>query len=302
MKYIIYISFLLSSNLYGQLDALYSQYTFNQFNINPAYAGSRDAMNVNLTGRSQWLGLSGAPNTQNVAINSPASNYNLAWGFDATHDQYGPYNHFSAQGALAYRLRLERGNLHLGLRGGAYNLVLDHAQLKFREDNDQLDNQTKYSSVVPNFDFGLYYYSQKFYAGLSINHLTASKFHFQGLNNELYHLNQQVHLMAGYVFNLNPQILLKPTVLIRYAQPQTISTDLNANFMFYQRFWLGIGTRNLNSLNFLGDLYVTDYLRIGYSYDMTLTELQKFANGSHEILIGFDFNVKKPIVTSPRYL
>lgn len=302
MRKIFYILILISASAHGQLDAIYSQYTFNQFAINPAYAGSRDAINVNVIGRSQWFGLPGAPQTQTLGVHSPSSRFNLAWGMNISHDQYGPYNNFIGQGTIAYRLKLERANLHFGLRGGAYNLLLDHAKLKFREADDALDNQTRYSSIIPNVDFGLYYYSEKLYAGISVNHLTASKFQFDGLDNELYRLKHQFYFMAGYVFTLNDNVLLKPTTLLKYAPTTTFNADINANFMFYEKFWLGFGTRNLSSVNFLVDFYVTDYLRIGYSYDLTLNKLQKFSNGSHEILIGFDFNVKKPIITSPRYL
>lgn len=302
MKYIFYISLLISAKAFGQFDAIYSQYAFNQFAVNPAYAGTRDAINVNLVARNQWVGIEGAPQSQNFSMHTPASNYNLAWGVNFAHDQMGPFNNFIGMASISYRLKLENANLHFGLRGGAYNLVLDHGKLNFREENDILDNQTKYSSIVPNFDFGMYYYTEKFYAGLSVNHLTASRYKFDGLDDNLYHLKRQAYFSMGYVFKIADNVLLKPTTLIKYALPNVFNTDVNVNFMFYERFWVGIGTRNLSSANFLVDLYVTDYLRVGYSYDLTLNKLQKFSNGSHEILIGFDFNLKKPIVASPRYL
>jgi type IX secretion system PorP/SprF family membrane protein len=203
----------------------------------------------------------------------------------------------------AYQLRLETGTLNFGLRGGIYNTVIDQGQLNFREDNDLLDTKTRVSAMVPSFDFGLYYYTSNFYAGLSINHLTKHRFNFENLvNNQAYYLRRHVFISSGYVFKTEKNMLIKPSILIKYAGTGTFNVDINTNFMFNELFWVGIGLRNTSSLNFLVDFNVTDYLRIGYSYDMGLTKINHYSNGSHELLIGLDFNLRKTSFTTPRYL
>ncbi len=302
-QFLLFISLFFSLGLFGQQDAIYSQYMFNPFAVNPAYAGSRDAASIVLINRSQWLGLQGAPNTQTLAAHLPTNRYNLAWGLNVTYDQVGPSSSLLAAGTAAYQLVLERGTLNFGLRGGVYNTVLNGQKLNFREENDALDHQMRTSAISPTFDFGMYYYTDRFYAGLAVNHLTRHRLNFDQIsNNEDYFLKRHIFLMSGYAFETRNNIIIKPSVLLKHAEGQPFNADVNLNALFKEKFWVGIGLRNFSSLNFLVDLNVTDYLRIGYSYDITLTKLKTYSYGSHEILLGFDFNLKKAEVISPRYL
>ncbi len=303
MRKLLFILFMTSFVSNAQQDAIYSQYMFNPFAINPAYAGSRDAVNVVAINRSQWLGLKGAPNTQTLSAHVPMNKNNLAWGINLSHDQLGPSNNIIAAATGAYQLKLNEGTLTFGLRGGVYNSVINHAKLNFREANDQLDTKSRVSSLVPTFDFGLYYYTERFYAGLSINHLTKHRFKFDGLdNNQSYFLRRHTFLSFGYVFDVSKHFIVKPSVLVKHSGKSSVNIDLNTNVMFNELFWVGIGLRNFSSLNFLVDFNVTDYLRVGYAYDMTLNKIKNYSNGSNEILVGFDFNLKSTTTVSPRYL
>jgi len=303
MRFLVYISLLLSCASYAQQDAIYSQYLFNPFAINPAYAGSRDAINVVIVNRSQWTGLDGAPTTQTASGHVPMNDKNIAWGAQLSHDKIGPTNNILLNATGTYQLKLETGTLNFGLRGGIYNSILDHGQLNFREENDALDIQQKVSATVPTFDFGIYYYTEQFFAGLSVNHLTKQRFNFDDvLDKQNYFLTRHFFFSTGYVFEMTSKFLFKPTLLLKYAGPNSLNIDLNALFMYNELFWVGIGIRNISSLNFLVDVNVTDYLRIGYSYDMNMTKLKSFTYGSHEFLIGFDFNVKQSTIISPRHL
>lgn len=287
----------------AQQDAIYSQYMFNPFSINPAYAGSRNAVNVVMINRNQWVGIDGAPNTQTVSAHVPMNGKNLAWGIQFSHDQLGPTNNLLALATSAYQLKLETGTLNFGLRGGIYNSVFNQAKLNFREDNDLLDVQQKVSALIPTFDFGLYYYTDKFYAGLAVNHLTKHQLNYNdGLENQNYFLARHFFLNAGYVFGNNSKFLIKPSFLLKYGGSSSLNLDLNVNVLINELFWVGIGIRNTSSVNFLVDVNVTDYLRIGYSFDMNITKLNHYSYGSHEFLIGFDFNVQKSNIISPRYL
>ncbi len=303
LKLFSYIILFISFHGIAQQDAIYSQYMFNPFAINPAYAGSRNAVNVVLLNRNQWLGLDGAPTTQTVSAHVPMNGKNLAWGVQFSHDQLGPTNNLLALATTAYRLKLETGTLHFGLRGGIYNSIFDQTKLNFREENDLVDVQQKVSAIVPTFDFGIYYYTDKFYGGLAINHLTEHQLNYNdALENQNYFLSRHFFVNAGYVFMTNSKFLIKPSVLVKYAGPSTLNFDFNINMLFNERFWIGLGIRNTSSANLLVDVNVTDYLRIGYSFDMNMTKLNHYSYGSHEFLIGFDFNLQKSPVISPRYL
>ncbi len=302
-KLIVLVISFFSFSGFAQQDAIYNQYLFNPFAINPAYAGSREAINTTLISRSQWVGLDGAPNTQTLGLSSPANQKNLAWGVNLLRDKLGPTNNLFAAGTIAYRLHLNQGTLNFGLRGGIYNSVFDNGILNFREENDILDDNVRTSSVVPTFDFGLYYYTDRFFAGLSITHLNQQRFNFDQLDNQEYFLRRHVFISTGYVYKTKKNILIKPSMLIKYSAPTGLNVDFNLNALFNEIAWIGFGVRNFSNLIFLTDINITDYLRIGYSYDLTLSKLKNFNNGSHEILIGFDFNLKKKAnLNSPRYL
>lgn len=303
MKVLVYILLLMSCNGIAQQDAIYSQYMFNPFAINPAYAGSRNAANVVLINRNQWVGLDGAPNTQTLSAHVPTNKKSLAWGLNLSHDKLGPTRNLFAAATGAYHLKLETGTLSFGLRGGIYNSAIDHGELNFREENDVLDHKQRQSSMVPTFDFGLYYFSERFFTGLSITHLTKHRFQYDAIaNNQEYFLRRHFFLSSGYVFELKQNIIVKPTILLKYAGASSFSIDGNVNVLFNELFWLGIGLRDFSSVNFLVDFNVTDYLRVGYSYGMTINKLNTYSHGSHEILVGFDFNLKKSEVISPRFL
>ena len=155
----------------AQQDALYSQYMFNQFTINPAYAGTRNSFSSVLLFRNQWSGLSGAPNTLNFSVHAPFSGKKMALGLNFIADEIGPSKNSSIMGTYAYHLQTSKGKLSFGLRGGFYSSSLNTSQLNFFNSSDVHNTGEVYQTITPNFDFGVYYFSPKFYSGLSVNHM-----------------------------------------------------------------------------------------------------------------------------------
>lgn len=295
---------LLTTSLNGiaQQDAIYSQYMFNPFAINPAYAGTRNSMSAVILHRSQWVGIDGAPTTQTATIHAPVNKYNFAWGVNLAHDKLGPNRNISGGLTGAYHVKFRESKLSFGLRAGFYNSILNKNLLNFKEDGDVFDVGGVSSSTVPSFDFGAYYYKTKFYVGLSATHLWSGNFKYDDLPNANMYLRTHVMLAAGYVFEISQKFVLKPSVLIKSTSTTPLNVDLNVSALFYKKFWLGISFRNSSSVNFLLDMNVTDYLRIGYSYDLLINQLSQYSKGTHEVFVGFDFDLKKSQTISPRYL
>jgi len=293
---------------FGQQDAIYSQYSFNPLVINPAYAGTRNSISAVLLHRSQWVGLDGAPVTQTLAVHSPVNKSKLAFGLNLGHDAIGPTKAINLGFTTAYHIKLKKSKLSLALRGGIYNAVIDKSKLKFDNQSDMFNVGGISSSTVPSFDFGLYYYKTKFYIGLSATHLTKQKFTFYddvldpiGASHD-YFLRTHVLLTAGYVFDINDNFKFKPSFLLKNTEGALPNLDLSFNALFYKKLWLGISFRNKTSVNFMTEWNIKDFLRIGYAYDLSINKLSKYNKGSHEIFIGFDFNLKSKTVISPRYL
>jgi type IX secretion system PorP/SprF family membrane protein len=292
---------------FGQQDAIYSQYSFNPLVINPAYAGSRNSISAVLLHRSQWVGISDAPRTQTLAIHSPTNKSKLAFGFNMAYDVIGPVNNLNAGFSTAYHLEFKKSKLSLALRAGFYNTTLNKNKLTFLDNSDLFNEGGVVTTTVPSFDFGAYYYKTRFYLGLSINHLTQHGFKFYEnvtLNTgELnYELKTHAFLSGGYVFDINKNLMFKPSFLLKGTRGAAANLDLSFNALFYKKIWLGISFRNKSSVNFMTEINITDYLRLGYAYDLSINKLSQFNNGSHEIFIGFDFNLKSKKIVSPRYL
>ena len=301
--FILFCGLMITMQGFAQQDALYSQYMFNPFSINPAYAGSRNSISAVILHRSQWIGVEGAPLTQTFSIHTPAGEKGMAYGFNMVHDQIGPVRNFWGAITAAYHVKMKNAKLSFGLRAGFFNSILNRNLLTFENPTDQFNVTGKEGAVIPSFDFGTYYYRDKFYAGVAFNHITRHNFNFSAypVDSDIF-LSRHYMAMIGTVLDLKPNFMLKPSLMFRYAEGTIPSLDVNISALIKQFWWIGTSFRNMNSIVFLTEFNITDYLRAGYSFDLTLNKLRKYNSGSHEIFIGFDFTTGKDKNISPRYL
>lgn len=278
----------------------FTQYMFNTISINPAYAGSRETLSVVGLHRSQWVGIQGAPTTQTLSIHAPLRNEKIGLGFSVINDELGFENFTYMYGDFSYTIRTgEKTKLAFGLKAGltSYNLDQDFQ-------NDQALDPTIFGVEdrwSANIGAGLYWHSNRWYLGLSAPRITTRNLNgnddFQALERVSYYLT------GGYVFDLSETTKLKPAALIKATNGAPLSIDLNANFLFYDKFWIGAGYRineQTASLGGIADFQVSDQLRIGYGYEYPLSDLNAFTGGTHEILLMFEL-FKSKRVKSPRY-
>jgi len=313
----IYIALLLllsGSWVSAQQDAIFSQYMFNPFAINPAYAGSRNALSGVLLYRNQWAGMSGAPKTGTLAVHSPIKGRRFALGMSVYGEQIGPNTNSGFSASYAYHLKVLKGKLAFGLRGGLYNTAINRDVLSYNNDSDIHNTGGYVSANTPNFDFGSYYYTSRFYLGLSISHLTGQKINYKGddqiANGGLNgggaqaenSLKRHVMLATGYAFAKNPNFVIKPSILVKAVEGAPLNIDINTSFLFNKVFWLGASYRSSGSIILITEYNITDFLRIGYSYDFILGTLRKYNSGSHEVFIGVDLARKSKNTISPRYM
>ncbi|MBK9190935.1 MAG: PorP/SprF family type IX secretion system membrane protein [Crocinitomicaceae bacterium] len=159
----------------AQQDAIYSQYMFNTFAINPAYAGTRNSMSAVILHRSQWVGIDGAPTTQTATVHAPINKYNIAWGVNLAHDRLGPTRNILAAGTAAYHVKLRNSKISFALRAGIFNSILNKGMLSFKEDGDVFDQGGVVSAVIPTFDAGMYYYKNEIFYRVVCNAHCKSK-------------------------------------------------------------------------------------------------------------------------------
>ncbi len=302
---ILVILFLFSSGYsFSQQDALYSQYMFNQFTINPAYAGSRNSLSGVLLYRNQWVGLKGAPNTMNFSIHSPFSRKKMALGLNFIVDEIGPTSTSSVMGTYAYHLKTTKGKISFGIRGGFFSTTLNNDELNYFDNNDVHNTGGVLQSTTPNFDFGVYYYNSKFYSGISINHLLGQTVTYQNSGQTQFNLNRYFNFATGGVLVLNEDLVVKPSIMVRYIAGAPINYDLNTSVLFNKTLWIGASYRSSKNMVLITEYNISDFLRIGYSYDFDLSKLRRYNSGTHEVFIGCDITLKNKNNNSisPRYL
>lgn len=293
---------LIGLNATAQQDPMYTQFFSNKIVVNPAYAGTREAISLVGLYRNQWTGFEGAPKTTTLSIHSPIKTTNSGLGLSLVYDQLGIQRNYSVKAAYAYRLRLPFGNLSMGV-----DAEFKKQDMLWNESNplQSGDPEIPYgqnSLFLPNFGAGLYLYNDNYYVGLSVPKLLENELNYENINpNGTAIQRRHYFAMAGVLIPVSQMVSIKPAVLVKYEHKSPLEVDFNAMAIFNERFWIGATYRTNDSFDALVQYHMENGLRIGYAYDFTLTDLSRANSGSHEIMIGYDFNRRKKGIYHPRY-
>ncbi len=284
---------------YAQQDAQFTQYMYNTINVNPAYAGSRGALSLFGLYRTQWVGLDGAPETAAFSMNTPFNESRLGAGLSFINDKIGPTTESTISADISYTVPTSETNkLSFGIKGTANIFSLDATKLNPAQQFDpRFQNLNK---TTPNIGAGIYYHSDKYYLGLSVPNFIESKRYD---SNEIAIFKERInyYFMAGYVFDLSPDIKFKPALLTKVVTGSPLQVDVSGNFMFVNRFVLGAAYRWDAAFSGLVGFQITDGLFIGYGYDRETTNLRKYNSGSHEIFLRFELLNNYNRIVSPRF-
>ena len=288
--------------MYAQQEAMFTHYSFNTQAINPGYAGSRDALSITGLHRSQWVSFPGAPTTQTLTLHAPVASENIGLGLSFLKDKIGPTKQTSIYADFAYKIKVGPGKLAFGLKGGMNLRTNKISELNKIDQNDVLLKTDQTSEFLPNFGFGIYYSTEKFYAGISTPRLLENKYK----DNTVRALEKRhYYFITGTVFPINKRqtIKLKPTTFVKLTEGAPIELDVTALFYFKDKFWVGPMFRTGDALGALIGLNVSDQFSFGYSFDWSYANKTFTYNaGSHELMLRYEFfyNEKKKI-RSPRY-
>ncbi|MBF4519558.1 type IX secretion system membrane protein PorP/SprF [Flavobacterium sp. ANB] len=301
MKKLVLVVLLYSVGGFAQQDAQFTQYMYNTISVNPAYAGSRGVLSVFGLYRTQWIGLDGAPETSSFSVNTPLSK-SVGLGVSLVNDKIGPTNENNLSADFSYSIPTSAtAKLSFGIKGSANLFNLDPNKLTPEDKGDEqfqnLDN--KFS---PNVGAGIYWHTDKAYVGLSVpNFIETNRYN----DNETAIYKDQInyYLIAGYVFDLDryERIKFKPAILTKMVEGSPLQVDASANFMFNEKFVIGLAYRWSASVSALAGFQISDRLYLGYAYDRETTKLVNYNSGSHEIFLRFEFLNKYSKITSPRF-
>jgi type IX secretion system PorP/SprF family membrane protein len=297
---------LFNSKLFAQTEPMYSQYMYNMLGVNPAYAGNREAMSLNFFQRNQWVGIKGAPKTTSISMDQSIKDGKLGWGIQVYDDRLGVEAASGLNGMLSTRIQVsEKGILSGGLSFGMMNYRINLNEVNNRNNpNDpsfiSIDNPSKWN---PSLGMGIYYNTDRFYAGLATPSILKARLaSYENMITSIQTSNA-FHLFAnaGYVFDINEDVKLKPSTMIKMVSGAPIETDINLNVWLKDLLGFGASYRTGDAFVGMVELQATSNLRFGYAYDMPFNPLKYFTKGSHELMLRYEIGNFKTKIKSTRY-
>jgi type IX secretion system PorP/SprF family membrane protein len=289
----------------------YSQYRMNEFLFNPAIAGSDGYTAVNLIAREQWLGIPSSPKTHAIAFqtrflpssfifrgnsvrkhrSSTSRDSRVGLGAFIYNDRTGLLDRTGAQFSYAYHIPMSRSQLSFGLSLNFYQFKFDHSPDKIVLADNDLDQtlQNSYKNMyIPDLNFGVYLYSGRYYAGLSITDLTQAGLIISKNEKSDYQTVRNYLLIGGYRYRLNYNLVLEPNTLIKVSEKGVFQADFGVKAHINEDYWAGFSFRTKNTIILLGGVRV-DKFYFGYAFDFSFSQLQHYTFGTHEITAALRF-------------
>lgn len=297
----------ITSVSFAQQDPQFTQFMHSKLIYNPGYAGTSEAICANVLYRQQWVNFPGAPKTGLLSFDMPIGQLPIAIGLNVMSDQIGFDKTLFARLALSYNRHIGAGVLGIGIDGGIL-------QKQFNGTWITPDGSGVYDANIPNYTsgtgtttatnpnlnklsydvgFGAFYsIANKMYVGISSTHLAAQD--IKQSSEIKFALARHYYIVGGYTFNVGEggKHGINPNVKVKSDAAST-QLDLNLTYIYNQKFWLGVSYRMQDAIAPMVG-YKFKGMKIGYSYDLTLSKIKGFSSGTHEVMLGYCFNVKKP--------
>ena len=304
-KYILVCAVMIwGNNVFAQTEPMYSQYMYNMLGVNPAYAGNREATSFNFFQRRQWVGLAGAPQTTSVSLDGAFNDNKLGWGVQAYDDKLGVERADGVNMTMATHIQVsDKGTLSGGLSMGLMNYRIDLLNVQGRYTPSDPAFYSNFNKWLPAVGLGIYYNTDKFYAGFSVPNVLKSRLTaFDVMNSGIQKVNS-THLFftSGYVFDVNEDVKIKPSTMIKAVGGAPIEADFNTNVWLKNVIGLGFSYRTGDAMVAMAEAQINNNLRVGYAYDITISPLKYYNNGSHELMFRYEFGNNNTKIKSTRY-
>jgi type IX secretion system PorP/SprF family membrane protein len=305
MKKLITVIAFLSSllNLKAQQDVMVSQYMFNGMLVNPAYAGSHKYFSSSLLHRAQWVNFEGAPQTSVLAVDGPLYDQKMGIGLMLSHDKIGVTEQNDVYANYSYFLKMGKGKLGLGLKAGISYYTAKVDDLLVWDAGDENFTGTKRSALLSKFGFGMYYYTERWYAGLSVPSMLAydPDKNFSISMESSSAIRKHYYLTGGYVFDAGEKFKIKPSLLLKHQTAAPVEVDVNLTAMYLNTVALGVSYRSNDAIVVMAEYQANKRFRVGYAYDITTSNIRNYSSGSHEVMLGFDFGKDITKTKTPRF-
>jgi type IX secretion system PorP/SprF family membrane protein len=280
---------------FAQQKTVVSQYMFNGQVLNPAYSGVHEKLSATALYRNQWVNLEGAPTIQTLTVNTGFKRNKTGVGIMISNDKLGIHRDLGLYLSYSYKIQVKNGALSMGLQGGFNHLQSDFTKLNLKNPGGPILTGIR-GKYNPNFGAGLFYYSDIAYVGISAPYLLSNKIiaETEGVISEARE-KRYYYMTAGRAFNLNKNVIWKPSVLIRFQEDAPLGYDINTNFIFHELVTLGASYRSGDAFLWLFELQLNDKFSFGYAYDMTTSQLNQFSNGTHELMLNYRLDISRGV-------
>lgn len=304
LSQIILLMLFISMNSFSQQQPLYSQFTFNKYLFNPAVAGSERTSIIKFTGFEQWVGYKGAPKFHTLTFDGrvftdtrkPRRNVRkkfklvkpgtIGAGAYLFNEKSGPYSHTGIAGTYAYHIKLGSEQLSFGLSPILSNFGVKSSDLILPDDEfDELLEGDKNRRWIVDFNFGAFFMAKDYFAGYSIHHITGAALQWGGSINKDYELKRWHYLMGGYKYEISPDLILEPSMLIKIPEGSKAEMDITIQTTIQRDYWCGMSYKTSKTLSIFGGLQYSRYL-FAYSFDYNLSKIRRYSYGSHEIMLA----------------
>jgi type IX secretion system PorP/SprF family membrane protein len=297
---ILVLAFLSAGIVSAQQVPQFSQNMFNKLANNPGFAGSRGVIATSVLHRSQWMGVEGAPSTQNFSVDAEIPSLMSGVGLNIVKDEIAQFSNLGLQASYAFRIPLGKAQLGLGMSVGMYQSGVDGAAFNPAQNGDVAIPMNSVSGSKLDLGAGAYFNTQDVYIGISSAHLSQPVVEWS--DGEQYALKRHYFLIAGYYYELNPVLSLNPSIYLKNA-PGVSQLDVNTNLIYNNKLWGGVSYRLDEGLILLAGMDITDDLRFGIGYDVTMANP---LGNSFEVMLGYNFKIKRNNAISkyknPRFL
>lgn len=273
-----------------------ANYLNNILAFNPAYAGSQDALSAAVSYRNQWVGFSGAPKSSLISAHTPVNNDRIGLGIIFERNSFGINRETRFSGNYSYRMEFHEGKLALGLGFGAtvYNIAWN--ELDAADPDDILLYESPLSVMIPYFNLGSYYYTSRYFLGISIPMLFNNPVDLNSSKLSSWYSGNNYFITGGYMFAINRQIKIQPSVLMKIHSEHPSQIDINAQLILRDRIWIGIGYRSSSTFVGMFQILMNPQLKMAYSYDYDLGPIGRYNSGSHEISLNYVFSYYRKVI------
>lgn len=299
----------------GQQDVQWTQFMYNRLYYNPAVAGSGGAICINGMHRSQWVGFTGAPVTQNINANIPIRQLGGGIGVSIVNDQIGFFQSISFDLMYAYQFQLSDGTLGVGIGASFLNKSLSDAAWIPADFNPQnptgpINDFALAGANANGFQidatFGAYYQNETWWAGVSSNRVIESRVlvdNYAGSGSSAAFKNaRHYYVMGGYNWAIpGTNWELQPSTIFKLSSGSAYTADMNVTGVYNKKLWGGVTYRLNDAVAAILGYQFTPSFRAGYSYDIGTSAVAGASGGSHEIMAQYCFKIEIPPTPKGRY-